>query len=337
MFTNQTLEKSLLAIDHKRISPKDFTSILPVHCQRPEEPRHKAVKKILDEKLLPTHLEVACVIPMFSDDYYSYGQPYSVNGNTRKFIWNKYPDSIPTENLHVTLYYPSSRNEVEKIYRSIDSSNSVESSGHLIGGLFRSNGYVPQSRKMKAGNIGVSIRHAYACITGNSRIYGNELTFSDIKGKIEFNFLVDEIKFVDGVILSYENEPSKNKKYTTGPIMASLIIMAKKYGVNNPRLQELVDHLINNKIDKHEGVGGLNDGVSVVNIDLYERYNGVGSRQWSLQSEGFGPVIIGNLIYCFDAFMNNTLININRSNSVKGTIMKDDKAILYMRNYFAKD
>ena len=328
--------ESLSTIDHDRISVADFIKIKPVHCQRLEEPRIKQVKKLLSEKQLPTHLEVAVVLTYFQDDYYDYQKFYVVNGNTRKGVFIKFPELIPNENLYLTIYHAFNKSDIEKIYRSIDSSNSVESSGQLIGGLCRSINYMPQSRKIQSGNFGLSLRHAYACAKGNSRIYGNELSLSDIKGKIEFNFFLEEIKFLDRVILGYQNDTAKNKKYSTGTIMAALMLIAKKYGIDNPKLSELTDSLINNNIKTHPGTKGLNDGISVINIDLYEKYNQDGSRMWTLQSEGFGPVMIGNFLYCMDNFMNDNLIPVNRQDSKKGVVMKDEQAIAYFRNYFQK-
>jgi hypothetical protein len=319
-----------LNIQNSTTSVESFLKTTPVHCQRLEEPRVKPLIKILSEKLLPTHLEVSVIIPRFSDDYYQSGKPYSIDANTRKVIWSKYDELRPLQNLYVTTYYAESREEIEQIYRSIDSSNSVETKKQILGGLCRSNGFLPESKKVKTGQFVTALRRAYTCSTGlNSKL--EDTHYYDLSNKTEFNNFIDQIKALDKYISSFQKDTFKSKKFATGPIMAAFLILGKKYGIDNPKFIEMFDSLVNEKVNTHQGVGGLNDGVSVVWMDLYQKHNPIG--QWTLSSEGYGPVIIGNILYCLDSYMSDTLLNIRNHQSTKGIVQKDQMAISYFKNY----
>jgi hypothetical protein len=325
---------SFLTISKDRISSEKFLLTKPVHCQRLEEPRHKSVKKILEEKLLPTHLEVAVINCLFEDDYYKRNQMYSVNGNTRKYIWLNYPDLRPYYDLYVTVYNVRSKEEIEQIYRSIDSSNSVESTGQMIGGLFRSMSYAPKSLKFVGGNIGMSLKHAYASVKSDRGIYRIENGFNSIKSKTEFNYFINELCFIDSFYEKIQNNKDLRMKYRSNAILAALLIISKKHGIDNPKLYEMIEKLFNNVITVHEGVNGLNDGISIIAIDLYDKHNKIG--EWTKVSAGYGPVIIGKFVYCMDAYMNNVLLKIRSSSSTKGIVLSDEKSIEFFMSYFQK-
>lgn len=319
-----------LNIQNSTTSVESFLKTIPVHCQRLVEPRLKTLAKILSEKLLPTHLEVSVIIPRFTDDYYQSGKSYSIDANSRKELWSKHDELRPLQNLYLTTYFAESREEIEQIYRSIDSSNSVETRKHILGGLCRSNGFLPESKKVKTGQFVTGLRRAYTCSTGlNSKLENS--SYNELSNKTEFNYFIEEIKALDKFIASFQRNTFKSKKFATGPIMAAFLILGKKYGVTNPKFIEMFDALINEKVTNHDGVNGLNDGVSVVWLDLFTKHNPIG--QWTLSSEGYGPVIIGNILYCLDSYMNNTLFSIRNHSSTRGIVQKDQEAISYFKNY----
>jgi len=190
------VQPNFLTVNRELTNVSKFLTTTAVHCQRQEEPRHKQVMKFLNEKTLPTHLEVATVTVFFTDDYYQFGESYSINGNTRKYIWNKYPNFIPTDKIYVTNYFATNRKEVEEIYRSIDSRNSVETVNQLMTGHFRGDEFKPLSKKLKAGNFGTALGHAYACC--HSKKYsGPDNCSLDLTNQKEYNFFKNEIKFLD--------------------------------------------------------------------------------------------------------------------------------------------
>ena len=324
------VNNQFLLIDHRQLSVEKFIETKAVHCQRLEEPRYKSVKKILSEKLLPTHLEVALVRAHFTDEYYTQGEHYSINGNTRKFVWDKFEILRPSQLLETTVYHAYNRNEIEQIYRSIDSVNSAETTNQMIGGLCRSSEFNPVSRKIKNGNFGTPLRHAYYCFMGARTKPETRLT--DIKNKIEFATFEDEIKFLDPIYLSIENDKFLTKKFSSSNIMASLLILGKKYDVTNPKYIEMIDSLINQKVKIKEGVGGLNDGVSIVWSDLYGKYNPL--EKWVDASEGFGGIMIGQILYCLDSYMNDIPLKTRNNQSAKGVVINDIKAKDYFWNYF---
>jgi hypothetical protein len=139
---------------------------------------------------------------------------------------------------------------------------------------------------------------------------------------------------MDKWIASFEKDKFKYKKFCTGNIMSALLIMGKKHGIDNPKFIETFDALINEKVKKHDGVGGLNDGVSVVWKDLYEKNNPHGN--WTKSSEGYGSIIIGQILYCLESYMKDEFLTIRNYQSTKGIVMKDYQSTIYYKNYIKK-
>jgi len=330
----QTLETtSFLTIERKQISVEKFLETIPVSIQRLEEQRHKKLMKILTEKTLPTHLEVALVQTHFTDEYYEDGNYYSVNGNTRKYIWNLYPESRPSQNLYVTVYHAFNKQEVNEIYRSIDSGESVETARQMIGGLCRDNEFIPLSQYISSGKFSTALRHAYSCVMGDrSLINYNKTSFTDIKNKKEFEFFHQEIQFLDKFYKDFETNKDIKNRMNFGSVFSALLIISKKYGIDNPKVTEMINKLVNNVVTKHEGYNGENDGISVIFIDLYDKF-AKQQDKWSDISAGFGPIIIGNILYCMEAYMNDCYVKIKNTKS-NAIIMKDSKIIEYFVNYY---
>ena len=130
-YSNQVtnIQKGFLDIVQERWKPADFLLTQKVHCQRPIDERVEKIKKLLSEKQLPTHLIVDVVIAKFTDSYYKENTAYSVNANTRKAVWQENPELIPTKDLYVNVFFANNVQEIEWIYRSIDSPNSYEKIG----------------------------------------------------------------------------------------------------------------------------------------------------------------------------------------------------------------
>jgi len=322
---------NFLTVETKIFSTADFLRSKSVHCQRMIDNRLKSIRKILSTKLLPTHLEVALVKVNFSDGYYERGKLYSINGNTRKEIWCENLFQQSPDFLYATIYFANNRTEIEEIYNSIDSVKSVESVGDKISGQYRANNFVPQSKKFKTRGIARPIQLAYLCYNNGATTTSS---VTEIQNKKEYEFFKDELEFLDDKFIQLNNDKVKAKKYASSNIMASLLIIGKKYGINNPRYVELVHNLINEIPTRKEGVKGLNDGVSVVWGDLYQKHMNDG---WVDASGGGGPVMIGKLLYCLDAYMNNTDITIRPSNSIKGIVLNDEKSKELFKTYIKRN
>lgn len=334
MVQNQTLETtSFLTVDKHQLSVEKFLETKPVSIQRLEEPRHKKLKKILGEKLLPTHLEVGLVKTHFTDDYYQNGNYYSINGNTRKYIWSNFPETRPDVNLYVTVYHAFSKQDVNEIYRSIDSGESVETARQMMGGLCRDSEFIPVSKYVQSGSFATALRHAYSSLKGDRGLVNyTKASFTEIKNKIEFEEFEQEIKFLDEIYVTFEDNKDIKAKMNFGSVFSALLIITKKYGVDNPKVKEMILNLVNNVVTKHEGYNGENDGVSVIFIELYDKF-GKQIGKWSDISAGFGPIIIGNILYCLEAYMNDCYVKIKNTKS-NAIIMSDAKIITYFENYF---
>lgn len=323
------MENNFLTIEHKTLSTEEFLRTKPVHCQRFVENRVNNISRILLQKQLPTHLEVALIKVNFNDGQYEKGKLYSINGNTRKEIWSNHIELRPSF-VYVTIYFASNKLEVEQIYNSIDSSKSVENTGDLISGLYRSNNIIPQSKKFRSRGIGRALELAYMCFN-NGEIVKSPAT--EIRHKKEFEFFKDELNYLDTQYVTLTKDLVKNKKFSSTNIMASLLVVGKKYGVSNPRYNELVHNLLNEIVIKKEGVSGLNDGVSVVWSNLYEKHNNNG---WVDASGGGGPMMIGKILYCLDSFMNYNDIPVRSSSSTKGIVLNDEKSKEFFKTYIKK-
>lgn len=331
MVNNLTIEKTRMTVD-------SFMQLKPVSVQRPEAPRAKKLKTILEQGLLPTHLEVGLVEVHFTDNYYRSGYQYIINGNSRNYVWTNYPELIPNEMLYVSVYHAFTREDVETIYRSIDSQDSVETVKDLIGGTFRDLSFEPKSEYVRSGKFATALRHAYSCYYGDrTKINYDKTNFNEIKNKKEFILFKNEIEFLDNIYYSFQNKKDIKEKLKGGGIFAALLIICKKYGTGDPMVEMLIENLLDFRTTKHDGVNGLNDGVSVILIDLYNKYNVIQKNQWRNTSAGNGPILIGNILYCMDNFVNHNLIKINSTTSAKGVIMKDEKIIEYFVNYFKTD
>jgi hypothetical protein len=339
MFTETLTSETkidILSIEHKKITPQSFMELKPVSIQRNEKERFNKTLRVLAEKTLPTHLEVAAVIANFEDEYYEYGKLYSINGNTRKYVWQNFPDVCPKRDLYLTIYQANTRKEIDEIYRSIDSQDSVETAKHMIGGIFRDTNKYPESKYIASGKFTTALRHAYSCFIGDKKsIFYQATSFLEIKNKKEFEMYKNEIFFLDKFYLDFEGDKTKTIKYNFGSVFAALLLISKKYGIDNPKVTELVTNLTTGKTIIHEGPSGLNDGLSVINQDLYDYYHLVLQR-WSDMSAGHGPVIIGQLLFCMDAYMNDTMLKIKKSNSRLGIVMKDEDAKEFFFTYFHK-
>jgi hypothetical protein len=320
------MENNFLTIEHKTVSSDEFLRTQPVHCQRQIDHRLRGISKVLTEKLLPTHLEVSLIKVNFTDNYYEKGKSYSINGNTRKEIWSN--DSlIKPDFLYITYYFANNRKEVEEIYNSIDSSKSVENTADKISGLYRTHKFVPKSHKFKTRTINRACETAYACYN-NAMYYRPSIL--EIKNAKEFDFFRDELEVLDTHYVMFNTDKTKSKKFTTTNIMSALLIIGKKYGVNHPRYSLMLHNLFNEIAIRKEGVTGLNDGVSVVWGNLYDKHQ---DREWTMSGESDAPKMIAKILYCLDAFMNDIDISIKGNTSIKGIVMNDDKSKDYFKTY----
>lgn len=340
--SNKTMENNILfseklvdilSIEHTQMTIDNFVQLKAVSIQRKEEDRFKKTMNVLGEKLLPTHLEVAVIIPNFEDDFYEYGKPYSINGNTRKFIWKNHPEMRPNRMLNVTVYRANTRTEIDEIYRSIDSQDSVETPKQMLGGILRESEIELTSKYLKRNSWTTGLRHAYGSFIGNrNAVNYTKVSFNEIKNKKEFHLFKEEILFIDTFYRQYQNLPS-SERFNTLSVFTSLLIVTKKYGVDNPKVTELMHNLFNLKTIIHDGTKGLNDGVSIINIDLYDYYRDR-KNGWATSSGGSGSMINGMLIYCMDAFINDRLLSIKKGDSRFGIVMREEVAKEYFENYF---
>ncbi|MEY4572185.1 MAG: hypothetical protein RLZ10_1411 [Bacteroidota bacterium] len=309
--TEKMIDKTIgrFVVENTQMSVNDFISLKTVHNQRWEEPRFTKLLKILEKELLPEHICVEVVRVHFTDSYYTSGNYYSINGNTRKLLWRDNPNVRPNFPLNVRITNAYSISDVEKSYRAYDSQDSVEKNEMLIQGRFRAyDNYRPKTKKFSDGKILSPLKWAAAGLFGfdTSRWVDQDLAFNE---------------FVDDVIY-LDNQNITNKKYNTSLILSALLMILKKHGRYNEKVQEGIYNLLNDKVTHTEN--GY-DGINFISWKLYEKYNPSGL--WAKPSAGNAPHVIGQILFAFESFLDEIPV-------VK--VLSHKKAVDYYNNFWGE-
>lgn len=308
--TEKMVDKTIgrFVIENTQMGVNDFISLKPVHNQRWEEPRFDKLLKILKKELLPEHLCVEVVKAHFTDSYYTAGNYYSINGNTRKLLWRDHADVRPNFLLNVRITNAYSISDIEKSYRSHDSQDSVEKNEMLIQGKWREIGYTPQTTKFYNGKIISPIKWATAGLVGHD-------TTRWVDQDVSFAHFRDELIYLD-------KQSITNKKYNSSLILCAMLMILKKHGRYNEKVQEAIYNLLNEKITSTPN--GY-DGISFISWKLYEKYNK--SENWAKPSGGNAPHVIGQILYAFESFLED--IPVSKELSHK-------KAVDYYNNFWGE-
>jgi hypothetical protein len=294
-------------------TPSWFLKLPPYNRNREVEVRIPRIVNLLSEEPLPTHLEVAVGYATKSFGPYKKGDYFRLNGNTRCECWSIKPDLIPNCPLDVKVYEVDSAEYTYKIYDSIDSQQSVETSNDKSTGLLRERNYKAVSTVVKKGKFITAVKNA-AQYTQNEE--GTYLGGKNVRKN--FNILLDhfweELKFIDGF-----NLDRMDKKYS-GNILTALLLISKKYGTKNKKIKVLVQ----NYIDSESVVNTPTerDGVNYVFNTVFSEYH----TNWKATGFSNARIVIAKILYGFDSFMRDE--NIHKKVKIK------DKVLLeYYQNY----
>ena len=159
-------------VETKTMSVEDFIKIPTFPVNRAVEQRAKRnIAHLL--KPIPKHAEVDVLVytgpTTNTPAYFQTGASYVMDGNTRKFIWERYMQGNPIdpkttclpipESVTVRVYECDNAFEAAEQYYAIDSVQAVETKADKVTGAFRSENLLDkfQNSKLKAGTIGTSL------------------------------------------------------------------------------------------------------------------------------------------------------------------------------------
>lgn len=294
--------------------PSWFMKLPPYYRNRNVEIRTPRIVGLLSSEPLPTHLEVAVGYVTKKFGPYKEGTYFRLNGNTRCECWSIKPELIPNVPLDVKIYEVDSEDYTFKIYDSIDSQQSVETSNDKSTGLLRERNYNAISSVVRTGKFVTAIKNASQyCHDSNGEYLGGK----QIRNRFHvlLDFFWDELKYIDG-----HNLDRVGKMYS-GNVLTALLLVAKKYGTNNKKFKTLFENYsqtittVNNKTHR--------DGVDYVFSSVYGEY----SVNWKATGFSNARIIIAKILYGFDNFMRDETIP-------KKPVRNFDKVLLeFYQNY----
>jgi hypothetical protein len=292
-----------------------FLKLKPYSKNREVMFRTPKIKKKLMEGYLPTHSIVHVGKAMTSFGSYKKGDLFRLDGNTRSEIWSSHPELIPPTDLLVFVHEIDSKEYGDKIYYSIDSMDSAETGSEKLTGIQRELGFVPKSDMFLKGKykslLELTCRWGYDSEVIDEK--GNPLYLQNAGNAAQLRCFFDEVQFLDS------NETFHKHKKASMNVNAAILLIAKKYGADHPRLKLLVKNFSNeitttNNQTQMDGVHYVINDLYVNNKEIW-KYNG-----YSSYAKGLVPVIC-NILHAFDCFMRN-------ENLPKGKKLMSDKKLL---------
>jgi hypothetical protein len=219
-----------------------------VWCQRLEELRWEKTKRALGKIPLPTHRMMMCAV-------YPDNRIERLDGNTRTFIFKnnlQHEGYEPPKDWCVVFFAVKDEKEAERLYHSIDSSDTAETFNEKLGGYLRARGYhsrLPNTfaKGDRVYDIAVVVLDKY--IAKNEK---EELTLPrsvDAAGKAaitaeRLDYFIEEFVLL-GQMIGKENVPFG----LTAPLMGMMIryLMRDKSDKTTYPIKVLIDYLKESK------------------------------------------------------------------------------------------
>jgi hypothetical protein len=280
-----------------RMSPQKFMSLPDFYRNRDVELRIPKLVKRLEKGASPTHLRVAVGKVMKPFGGYKTNQYIKLDGHGRCGAYKVCPHLIPNVDLVVDVYEVSSHEEAMVIYNDIDSQESVENACDKLTGMLRQRKFTAKTQTIKKGNIATVLNKACRYVTTPDGVYLNGKEYNrNIEPKLDY--FLEEMKYLDsfGLTISKATRISAN-------VFATFLLLAKKYGVKNKRLTQLIENYRDDETEVYDGTN--TDGVYYVYNVLYSKKIDI----WSINSYSTAPSIVGSILYAFDKFMNHKTIS----------------------------
>jgi len=302
-------------------SYEKLSKLEPVSINRNTELRLEKVAKRLRKKYLPTHSVITVGHVTKAFDSYKKNDMFRLDGNTRFDIYKIEPDLIPKVPFTVIIIDLDNWEDTKDIYYSIDNIDASEKPNEKITGVFKYLKYDPVSKVIRNGNIkrAIDFISKYDTDSNGLRIQTNY----SLEDKISRYF--DVIRVLD------ISEVTSSKVHSAG-LLACLIMVGMKYGVDNERYGLLCLNLKYGFTTHHDE--NEVDGAYYVYEFLYNTYQ-KSWTQYGVFNFGKSPVIIRTL-YGFDMFMKNKNINKNMKWKKMDT-MVPKKLESLLNDYFKKE
>jgi hypothetical protein len=290
----------------------EFLKIPTFYRNRPVENRLRKKKNELKKGFLYTHLDVKVGRVMSKFGPYNIGDLYVMDGNTRAMLWKMDPGMRPNEDLLVTVIDINDVNEAERTYASIDNISSAETSQEKVGGFFRSINYVPIGKRMREGRISTAVNDASRYVEYFNGVPYKEATIFD-----KISFFMNELSFLDKWGID-------NVKNLSSNLLSCLLMIGKKYGVNNIRYHKMLDLI------KH-GTSEINendycDGTFYVMNKLYPE----NIDKWKITGHQKSPELLYEILYSLDCFMNSEKLRKKKNYAVSKNIRHRE----FFQHYF---
>ena len=293
-----------------------FSKLEPYIRNRDVEPRVSKVVKLLSKKYLPTHSIVTVGRATKAFSKYKKGDMFRLDGNTRADAFKVNADLIPTVPFHVIIIDIESKEEADEIYYSIDSSDSVETSANKNTGYLRERDYTATSMSVKNGNFKTAIDIACRYTFDDN---GQLLDKAPFDKKLDYFW--DELTYID----KWLPKSKKVKSKMSGSVVCGLLLIGKKYGVQNERFNLLLDNFKNEVTEINTATEA--DGVHYVLTTLYEK----NSEVWTRITKNIP--LITTIHYSLDKFMLGETIN--KRSGIPNTKKFSEKLMEFFQDYLS--
>ena len=285
-----------------------FLSLEPYEKNREVTTRTKKMRKVLKTTNTPQLLEVSVgkVTKPFSD--YKKNALVCLDGNTRAMVWRDNPELRP-DKVCVKIYELNEKEYADSVYYSFDNFGAAEKASDKATGFLRERKYVAKSNPIKKGQFNTFLKKA--CYYGHDS-NGTYLQTSPLD--VMLNHHWNELVYLD----EYQDIFGKKVKNSCN-IYAALLMVGKKYGVNNPRFKKLLDNYCSESSELNNQTEM--DGVTYVFHKLYHDNVPI----WGNNAYGVNKLpLFGKILHSFDSFMRKKNIPKNQKNKE----LKTDKEFL---------
>jgi hypothetical protein len=302
-------------------SYEKLSKLDPVSINRNTEIRLEKVAKRLRKKYLPTHSIIIVGHVTKAFDSYKKNDMFRLDGNTRFDIYKIEPDLIPKGLFTVIILDLDNWEDTKEIYYSIDNTDAAEKVNEKITGIFKYLKYDPVSKIIRNGKIKRAIDFVAKYDIDSDGL------------RVDTNYtLEDKITRYFEVIEYLDNSEVTNSKIHSAGLLACLIMVGMKYGVEHERYGLLCSNIrfgFSSYHDENEV-----DGAYYVYEFLYNAHKNYWTK-YGVFNVSKSPVIIRTL-YGFDMFMKNININKNKKWKKTGSMVPKNLELLF-KNYLKKE
>jgi hypothetical protein len=288
------------------------SSIKPYNRNRDVLPRVPKVTKILEESYTPTQSEYKVGLAVKNFGKYKVGDMFLLDGNTRTEVYKRRPDLIPPFPMDITIYECDDEGETKRLYGSIDNQVSAEKSNEKITGLHREREFEPVSKIFRQGKYKIALEFA-----GYYAHNENGVLLQKVDFELLLDYFWDELQFIDSQNLD-------TFKRMSGAVLVTLLLITKKYGINNPMVHQLIKMYRNGYTTVNNDVEM--DGVHYVFNVLYEEL----ALIWTSLSYANAKPLVSAILYGFDCFINYDTIKKKKN----GNLLAPSKEKLMDRYQF---